>query len=468
MNLILCQPVDEFLETAVQEPLVVDLDGTLLRSDLLLESILVLAAKQPISLLRIPLWLLKGKARLKHEIFSRVELHAENLPWRSGLIDYLKELRAEGRCLILATGCANPTARQMADYLNLFDRVYTSDLEVNLIGTHKRDLLVKLFGHKGFDYAADGGGNDLAVWSAARKAILVNTSAATSRAVAQVAPIDKVFADPARSWSAYLSALRPTHWLKNLLVFVPLIALQGFSDLEMTLRSFLTFLAFCLCASGGYLFNDLIDLEADRHNPQKRLRPFAAGTLPLSFALVASPLLLAAGCLLGSAISVRVFAVLVFYSLMSALYSLSIKKVVLLDVLVLASLYSLRILAGSVATAIWPSPWLLAFSTFFFFSLALVKRYSELAIMRKIDAGQAKARSYELGDAELLAAMGIASGYLSVLVFALYIATEKAKVCWFSVKMRNGPITEEADSALRAGIFKVWGSIDPMWFSWAT
>lgn len=430
MNPILCSQVDEFLKTAAAEPLVVDLDGTLLRSDLLIESLLVLVGTQPGSLLRIPLWLIRGKANFKHEIFSRVKLQPQTLPWRLSLIEYLAEIRSQGRCLVLATGSGNPAARQMADHLKLFDHVYASDLNVNLVGVNKRDLLVKEFGVNGFDYAADGGQGDLAVWSVARKAILVNPSAANRRAVAKVAVVDKVFSDPARTWVSYLSALRPAHWLKNLLVFVPLIALQNFHDVALVERSFLAFVAFSLCASAGYLFNDLIDLEADRHHPQKRLRPFAAGTLPLTFALIAGPLLVAAGCILGAAISWSVFAVMLSYTLMSALYSVSIKKIVLLDVLFLAGLYSFRILAGSVATAIWPSPWLLAFSTFFFFSLALVKRFSELAILRRTDIADAKARSYELGDIELLAAMGIASGYLAVLVFALYITTDKAKALY--------------------------------------
>lgn len=430
MNLTVCPHIDEFDAAFVQEPLVVDLDGTLVRSDLLIESLLVLIGKQPTSLFWIPLWLIRGKARFKQEIFTRVELQPLTLPWRFGFIEYLAEMRSQGRRLVLATGSANQSAQRMADHLKLFDLVYTSDGNVNLVGEKKRDLLVKQFGFKGFDYAADGAGGDLVVWASARKAILVNCSGATSREVAKVALIERVFSDPARSWNSYLSALRPAHWLKNLLVFVPLIAQQRFDDAAIVERSFLTFVAFSLCASGGYLLNDLIDLEADRHHPQKRERPFAAGTLPLTFALIAGPLLVAGGCILGAVLSWGVFAVLISYSLLSALYSLAIKKVVLLDVLLLAGLYSLRILAGSAATSIWPSPWLLAFSTFFFFSLALVKRYSELAIMRRIDLDLAKARSYELGDGELLAAMGVASGYLAVLVFALYITTDKANVLY--------------------------------------
>jgi 4-hydroxybenzoate polyprenyltransferase len=233
-------------------------------------------------------------------------------------------------------------------------------------------------------------------------------------------------------WKSALNALRPTHWLKNLLVLVPIVAAHRFLDAGLLEKCVLAFVGFGFCASSGYLFNDLIDLEADRHHPEKRFRPIAAGDLPLSFALIAIPVLLIAGCLLGAVVSRSLVAILLLYVAMSAGYTLLVKKIAILDVLFLAGLYTVRIMAGSAATGIWPSHWLLAISTFLFFSLALVKRYGELVIMRRIDGDGAKARAYELGDGELLAAMGISSGYLAVLVMALYIATDKARTLYSS------------------------------------
>ena len=419
-------------DTHRQPPLVVDLDGTLVRTDLLVESLVALLKDRPLCLFAIPAWMALGKARFKQEVAKRVLPDPRTLPWRAELIDYLTEQRAQGRYLVLATASNIEWARLIADHLKLFDEVFASDGVVNLRGEAKRESLVARFGARGFDYAADGGRRrcDLTVWTAARKAVLVNTDRRTGRAAAWCVEIDRVFSDRKTGWAGRLKALRPHHWLKNLLVFVPLVAAHRFHDLALFEKSLLAFVAFGCCASSGYLFNDVVDLESDRHHPQKRLRPFASGDLPLSYALWTGPALIILGCSLGALVSPLLLALLLMYGAITIGYSLGVKKVVLLDVLFLAGLYTVRILAGSAATAIWPSHWLLAFSTFLFFSLALVKRYSELAIMRRLDGEAAKARAYELSDAELLAAMGVSSGYLAVLVLALYIAADKARVLY--------------------------------------
>jgi 4-hydroxybenzoate polyprenyltransferase len=425
-------PDDGFAELPLSgPPLVVDLDGTLVKTDLLIESVLALLKQHPLCLFAFPGWLVGGKAWFKQQVASSVRLEASTLPWRTQLVDYLVQQHANGRTLVLATGSDIGIARQVADHLKVFDEVLASDGTVNLCGQAKRDLLVGKFGVEGFDYAADGGGRgrcDLPIWIASRKAILVNPRRGVSKAAVRLGKVDRVFSDAKGGLSAYLNVLRPTHWLKNLLVFVPLLAAHRFHDLASFEKSLLAFVAFGCCASSGYLLNDLFDLESDRHHPQKRFRPLAAGDLPLSFALIAGPVLLVFGCVIGALVSPLLFVTLAAYCAMSAVYSLQVKKVAILDVIVLAGLYTVRIMAGSAATGIWPSHWLLAFSTFLFFSLALAKRYSELVIMRRVDGNAAKARAYELQDGELLAAMGIASGYLAVLVLALYLAADRARV----------------------------------------
>ena len=414
-------------------PLVVDLDGTLVRTDLLLESVLVLIREQPVCLLMFPIWLSGGRADFKTQVARRVCLQPATLPWRTEFIAWLAGQHAVGRSIVLATGSDILLARPVADHLKLFDTVFASDGIVNLTGKAKRDLLINHFGMKGFDYAADGGGVDqcdLLIWVVARKAILVNPGRRTTKAALRLGSVERTFHDTKPDVTLPLVALRPTHWLKNLLVFVPLIAAHRFNSLVLLESSLLAFVALCCCASGGYLLNDLADLESDRHHPTKRMRPFASGDLSLSYALILGPALLVLGCLLGALVSWTLCALMFLYSVMSLTYTFRFKKVALLDVLVLAGLYTLRILTGSVATAIWPSHWLLAFSIFLFFSLALVKRYSELAIMRRVDGASAKARAYELSDGELLAAMGTASGYLAVLVLALYITADKARALY--------------------------------------
>jgi 4-hydroxybenzoate polyprenyltransferase/phosphoserine phosphatase len=410
-------------------PLVVDLDGTLLKTDLLLESFFGMLRQAPLAALALPFWLLKGRARLKREIASRVGLNVALLPYRTELVEQLRVERAKGRSIVLATASDDILARQVADYLQLFDSVLASDGKTNLSGERKRKRLVSEFGEKGFDYAGDGS-IDLAVWPSARKAIVVDPNQHLLRAVGKVAAVESVVDESRPSLVEYLKALRPQQWLKNVLVFVPLFAAHRFHEPELMLKSLLAFAAFCCCASSGYVFNDLLDLSADRHHPRKRLRPFASGRLPLAYGLVMVPTMLILGCVLAAFGSRSLVGVVLLYLALTLAYSFYIKTVALLDCLVLAGLYTLRIMGGSVAVGIWLSPWLLAFSMFLFISLALVKRYDELVVMRSVDGDHAKARAYEIGDAELLASKGTASGYAAALVLALYVSSTAAKALY--------------------------------------
>ena len=421
--------VDLAEQSVHSPPLAVDLDGTLVRTNLLLESLLALVKEKPQYILVLPAWLLRGKAYFKQQVNRRVSLDVSVLPYQEEFLDYLKAQHAEGRPIVLTTAGDVQIARQVADHLKIFDFVFASDGTTNLSGEAKRDRLVSEFGEKSFDYAGNDR-HDLVVWSSARKAIVVNPTRLASSGVARVAQVDRIFEDRGKARVDYLKPLRLQHWLKNLLVFVPLLAGHRFEEVALSGKVLLAFLAFGCVASGGYLINDLFDLPADRHHPRKRFRSFAAGDLPLSYGLAMIPALVGLGCLIGALVSSLFLWVLLIYLALSLTYSLYVKRVALLDVIILAGLYTVRIMAGSAAIAIWPSHWLLAFSTFLFFSLALVKRYGELVIMRTIDGAGAKARGYELSDGELLAAMGIASGYLAVLVLALYISSDTARVLY--------------------------------------
>ena len=248
-------------------------------------------------------------------------------------------------------------------------------------------------------------------------------STAALRAVAKAVELGSAVDHRDATFRDYLNALRPQHWLKNLLVFVAILAAHRFAEPALFLRTFVEFVAFCCFASSGYLLNDLCDLTADRRHPQKRLRPFASGRLPPAYALIAAPALAVLGGVLAGLLSALSVGVVLLYFALTLGYSFTFKKVVLLDVIVLASLYTLRIVAGAVAISSWPSVWLLTFSMFLFISLAFIKRYAELTLMRATAGDQARARGYELSDAELLASKGTASGYVAVLVLALYIAS---------------------------------------------
>jgi 4-hydroxybenzoate polyprenyltransferase len=418
-------------------PLVVDLDGTLVKTDLLLESLLALLKQKPSSLLMLPVWLTRGRAYLKQQIARRVALDAATLHYRRDLLKYIREQRALGRTIVLATAADARYAQQVADHVKLFDLVIASDGTTNLSGESKRERLVSEFGDKGFDYAGNHR-NDLFAWSSARRALLVAASPLVRSGAQRRTTIDRVFEAETRGLADYLRPLRPQHWLKNVLIFVPLLAAHRFHQIHLAQNAVLAFVAFSCCASSGYVINDLFDLMADRHHPRKRLRPFASGDLPLSYGLFVVPCLAALGFIVAATVSALLVTVLAIYFASTLMYSLYAKNIALLDVIMLAGLYTMRIMAGSAAIVIWPSYWLLALSTFLFFSLALVKRYGELVIMRRIDGNVAKARGYEIGDAELLAAMGVASGYVAVLVLALYITSATAQafygkrhILWF-------------------------------------
>lgn len=401
-------------------PLCVDLDGTLIHSDLLLESFLLLLKRNPLCLFMLPVWLLGGKARLKSEIASRVALNGSALPYTKPLLAWLRAQKDSGRPLWLVTASDHRLAQAVADHVGLFDGVLASDGQTNLAGGNKAAELVRRFGDKGFDYA----GNhrvDLKVWAHARKAIVVNAGQPLVTAAGKLTDVAHVFPPFAGLFKVVAKALRVHQWAKNALVIVPLLAAHRLSELPVLIDGVLAFLAFSLCASSVYLLNDMLDLEADRQHHTKCNRPFAAGRLSLVFGLLAAPALLMLALLISCLLPLKFLLVLAVYYVATLLYSFGLKKVVMVDVLALAGLYTIRIVAGAAAMVIPLSFWLLMFATFIFLSLAIVKRYAELFAMRQQGKLKAKGRGYQVEDISLLQSLGAASGYLSILVLGLYL-----------------------------------------------
>jgi len=401
-------------------PLCVDLDGTLLRSDSLVESALALLKQSLRFAWLMPWWLLRGRAAFKAEVARRVQLDVTLLPYHGGLLQWLREQHAAGRRLVLCTAADQSVASAVAAHLRIFESALGSDGNNNLKGTRKRDRLQAGYGPRGYDYAGNGG-SDLAVWSQARRAIVVNGGASLVRRAEALTQVERVFERSGSGAKAWLRALRPHQWLKNILVFAPLLAAHAWHAAGAAALAGCAFLAFCLCASGGYLLNDLLDLAADRAHPRKRLRPFASGELQPGAGLAASALLTLAALILALAISPLFCVALLAYYVLSLAYSLRIKKLVMLDVIALATLYTLRIIAGGAAVLIFPSFWLLAFSMFLFLTLAMVKRCSELIRLMAERGEHTPGRGYRVADLDVLQQLGGASGYLSVLVLALYI-----------------------------------------------
>jgi 4-hydroxybenzoate polyprenyltransferase len=417
------------LPSAAAVPLAVDLDGTLVKTDLLVESLFALIRQNLSYLLIIPYWLLRGRAFLKREISRRITLDTHALPYNGEFLAFLKAQHAQGRSLILATGSEERIARQVADHLGIFSKVLATLGDLNLSPRRKREWLVRELGEKGFDYAGNARG-DLTVWSSARRAILVDPPEYLSSRAARVAEIERVFTPRGSRLRSYLRALRPSQWMKNLLVFVPLIMVHRYADPGLLVKAFLAFLSFGLCASSVYLINDLVDLPADRRHPLKRKRPLAAGEIPLLWGLASAPVLLGLGVLVSLLLPRLFLGMVLLYWVMNLGYSFSFKRLILADVILLACLYTMRIMAGGASIALWPSSWLLAFSTFLFFSLALVKRYTELGVMRRAEGDKARVRGYRVIDMELLASLGGGSGYVAVLVLAIYISSGTAGILY--------------------------------------
>ncbi len=411
-------------------PLCIDLDGTLLNSDLLLEAAFAQFKQAPLSVRHWPRWLAAGKARLKAEIAARVELDIATLPYNRELLAFLREQKAAGRPLVLVTASHRRFAEQIAEHLGLFDEVLATDNDRNLAGPYKATTLVERYGERGFDYAGNAA-VDLAVWRHARRALVVNAKPQLVDQARAVCEVERVFAPDASAWRHWVKGLRLYQWLKNVLIFMPLAAGHAWDQPDTLLLVLLAFLSFGLCASSVYLLNDLLDLNTDRRHPRKCRRPFAAGQLPIVEGVVAIPLLLIAAFGLSLLINPPWFsAVLATYYLFTLAYSLRLKHTLMLDVVVLAGLYTLRIIAGAAAASIEPSFWLLAFSMFLFLSLALVKRYAELWTLREQGDLSASGRGYHVDDLGLLQNLGGAAGYLAVLVLALYINSETSRALY--------------------------------------
>ncbi len=400
--------------------LAIDLDGTLVRTDLLIESVLQLVARHPLALFALLGWLFLGRAGLKRRVAERVAVDAARLPYEPRVLELARAARAAGREVVLATAAARPHAEAVAAHLGCFDRVLATGEGRNLSARHKAAALVALYGERGFDYAGNARA-DAAVWRLARGAIVVNPLPGAARAARAAAVVLETVDTRAPRGASLVRALRPHQWAKNLLVALPLVTAHRLGDPAALAHAAAAFVVLCLVASAAYVVNDLVDLPHDRAHPSKRRRPFAAGALPLQLALVAAPLLFVAGVAGAVALSLPFAAMVLGYFALTLAYSFALKRVPILDVIVLSLLYTARVLAGAAAIPVVASFWLLAFSTFLFLSLAMAKRYVELERLAAQGAAAPTGRGYAAADAPLLASLGTAAGVVSALVLALYI-----------------------------------------------
>lgn len=418
----LSQPsFEQLTPTLSRRPLCVDLDGTLVKSDTLMDSLLVLVRSRPLDALQVPLWLLRGKAAVKAEVGARVALDVRHLPYNRSVVEYLETERGEGRKLYLATGADQELAQRIADHLGLFEGVLASDGKTNLTAGNKLEGLRRTFGETGYDYIGNAG-PDLPLLEHAGTAMIANPAPAfRARLRSHGVTVHREFDDRSSRAKAVLKAIRLHQWAKNILIFVPMLLAHvlrasAFADAAIA------FVSFSLCASSTYIANDLLDIESDRRHPRKSHRPFAAGDLSVFTGVLISAAFLAGSIAIAAALLPLGFLLWLFLYLVGTLsYSLVLKRAVIVDVLVLSGLYTVRMLAGASATRVTISPWLAAFSLFLFLSLAMVKRFAELQNTRARGQALANGRGYLLGDIEQLRAFGTSSAYAAVVVFSFYI-----------------------------------------------
>ncbi len=404
---------------AIARPLCVDLDGTLVRTDTLWESLLLLMRRKPWLILHLPVWALQGRTIFKSKIAAVVIPDPAALPYHATFLAHLRSAHASGRVLVLATAAHERIAAAVAAHLGIFSAVHASDADINLKGEQKAALLTEIYGAGAFDYAGNAA-SDLPVWRASYRAVIVEAPRPIATLARNASVEYEEFFTPPRPGTILRKSLRLHQWIKNILIFLPLILAHRAGDWWLLARAATACAAFCAAASGVYLLNDLFDLAADRRHPDKRHRPLAAGAMPLPLGVAMVPLLFLFAFAIALHLPGPFFFIVLGYVALSLCYAWCIKQWVLLDVIVLAGLYCVRIFAGAAAVDVPVSAWLIAFSGSFFLSLALVKRASELVLHQSL-AHDIAGRGYRAADLPLVNTLGIVSGYIAVLIFTLYI-----------------------------------------------
>jgi 4-hydroxybenzoate polyprenyltransferase len=429
-------------------PLVVDLDGTLIHTDMLHESAIRLLRDKPYFVLAIPFWLFRGKAILKQKLASHIDADISFLPFNQNLIDWLQSQKNSGRKLVLCTATDMSIAKMIADHLKLFDEVIASDGIQNLAGRNKANALTLKYGENGFDYVGNSS-VDLLVWEKSKQGVVVNGSSRLVQQVKVITEIEHVIEKAENNLKTWVKVFRLHQWIKNLLIFIPIFAANQVITGELWIHLGLAFLSFSLCASSVYIVNDLLDLENDRAHPRKRSRPFASGQIPIKIGAVLTPPIIFSSFATAYYVGGSFLPWLLVYFGLTCAYSWGLKRLVLIDCLTLAILYTLRIFAGAAAVSIPLSFWLLAFSIFLFLSLAFIKRYAELQAHTEGDVKKLHGRGYYIADASLVQQFGVTSGYAATLVLAFYLNSENV------IKLYRTPEI-------------IWGAAPLMllWISW--
>lgn len=412
-----------------EHALVVDLDGSLIKTDLLYETFWHAVSTQGPQAMGSLMRLKQSRAAFKSHLADTTEIDVAQLPVNQDVLNYIEERRNDGDRIVLCSASDQRLVRQVADHLGCFDDAYGSDASQNLKGAEKAKFLVEKFGDGGFDYVGDSDA-DMAVWPYARHVISVGLSSKKRAEVDALGKPTTHLSPDLHSKSEIIRAMRPYQWSKNVLIFLPIIAAHNITASSVTL-SVLAFIAFSMIASGVYVLNDLLDLSSDRAHPRKSSRPLAAGGMSIARASMLAPGLFTAGGLVALATGSMAFVLILWiYFCLTTSYSLWLKRMMLVDIFMLAGLYITRIIAGGLATDVPISQWLLMFAGFFFVSLATVKRQAELVDSAQTGREQVAGRAYKVGDLPIVRAIAVASGFVSILVLALYVNSDAVRVLY--------------------------------------
>ena len=407
--------------------LFVDLDGTLIKSDLLFECLVPIIKNYFYAIFLAPFWLLKGKAYLKDKFSDLVSINPEILPYNNNVLEYIRKEKENGSKIILATASNIKLAKSISDYLGIFDDVMASSKEENLKGKNKLNK-IKLYIknnniNKEFSYIGDSEA-DVKIFNETNIPIVVGNKNVFNKIKSKNDKTTFVDGENDFSLKKFFKMIRTYQWVKNFLIFLPLILAHKFLDVNLLLKALVAFFSFSFLASSVYIINDIMDVESDRIHPSKKNRPIASGAVKISSALKVAFILMPLSFIISIFLGKEFLFVLLTYFITTSCYSFYLKKIMLVDILILSLLYTVRMFAGGVALNIYLSPWLFMFSMFFFFSLACAKRYSELYAVRNNLQDEIKGRGYQAQDLEQIQIFGSSSGYIAILIFALYIQSD--------------------------------------------
>jgi 4-hydroxybenzoate polyprenyltransferase len=422
------RPMDTVFKVPSSIPLVVDLDGTLIKGDTLQDTFVQFALKNPLTALRTLLSLKEGRAAFKERLATHVLPDPETALLDEEVLKTIERAKEDGRKIYLATAAHQRFAEVIADSIGKFDGIFASDNVTNLKGEVKAERLVHRFGIKGFDYVGNDAA-DVPVWHAARTALIAGASSSLIKKLKHDLPASVVLSSRGHSAVALLRAMRPLQWLKNGLLVLPVVAGHSF-DISTFVLVLIALVSFSLGASSVYLINDIIDLPHDRAHSEKRHRPIASGEITLYQSAILSLSLGAASISLALILPLLFLLTLTGYFFLAMSYSSYLKRKLMIDVVTLAVLYGIRVIAGGAATGIVLSHWLVAFCFFIFLSLALMKRAAELLSLSGTLGDALKGRNYRRADIPILHALTAAAGFVAILVLTLYINSAEVRLLY--------------------------------------